>query len=281
MTVSFVAAYFRRAVTAGRLAHAYLIWGPESEARDSSVRELGRALVCRNGPGENGEPCGQCRVCRETALGTYAGFVEIAGDTATIDIEEIRELAQKLAIAFEARRVVFMPRVDRLTLPAANAFLKTLEEPGGTTVYLLTSSKPANLLPTILSRCHHLALFAAADGADRVDVAEVDAQLADGAALAGMDLGALLDPFPGRNRREKLSGLLHHVLASLEKHLAVLSADGDAESGPFRSLSWDQALDLAEVVLALADDGTWNVNVDLVLEELATRLLNLLTQARQ
>ena len=272
MSQPFLTAYFRQAVAWDRLAHAYLLWGPDTEARERTVRDLALALVCRAGIDEDGRPCGACRVCREASNAAYAGYLEITGDKTRIDIEEIRELGQRLSIAFEDRRVVFMTRVERMTLPAANAFLKILEEPGGTTVYLMTSAKPANLLPTILSRSHRLPLFTPPEPDSDTDFGAVDAMISDAQALAAMDLADLLEPFTGRDKREKLQALLGYLARGLESRFAELSEAPGAERGPFHNLNWDEALELAETVLSLAEDGQWNVNADLVLEELASNL---------
>jgi DNA polymerase-3 subunit delta' len=199
--------------------------------------------------------------------------MELSGDEPAIEIEAIRELAQRLAIAYEGRRVVFVPGLDRLTLPAANAFLKILEEPGGSTVYVMTSGRTANLLPTILSRCHRLPLFPAR-AAESAPALDIDALLAQPDALERMDLADLLEPFGGRDKRERFEALLAYSAGRIEARIAEL-LDGASAGAPgawLAGLPLDDVLCLAEEILELADDATWNVNTDLMLEAFAAAI---------
>jgi len=158
-----------------------------------------------------------------------------------------------------------------MTLPAANAFLKILEEPGGNTVYILTTGRLASLLPTILSRCHRLPLFAAAGEQESIDAADVDALLEHPDRLRGMDLQALIEPFGGQDKREQLSRFAAYVLRRIDVRIAEHCRGETPSAGPFHDFSMDRLFELAEVILALAEDFTWNVNIDLALEDFAAR----------
>ncbi len=264
--------YVYRAVRSDRLGHAYLLWGPDSDERDRRAREIAKSLVCEEGPQEDRGPCGRCRPCHEVAVGTYAGFLDMTGEKAHIEIEDIRSLGQKLAIAFEKRRSVFIPKLERLTPPAAHAFLKILEEPGGLTVYLLTTGRPSTIIPTILSRCHQLPFFVATESTVQTDLSEVEPLLGNPNALADMDLGDLIKPLPGQNKRERLQVLLTHLLRQVEVRVQELAGHGTGAPTLFAGVDHDDMLDWADTLLAFAEDVTWNVNVDLILEGLAFRL---------
>lgn len=149
---------------AGRLPHALLLSGPPQIGKRTLALALAAALIC---PSEE-KPCGQCRSCRLVAQGVHPDVrLVTAGDSergrdGVLKIDQIRELQREAALApMEAPRKVFILReLERANLPAANALLKTLEEPPAQVALLLTSARPHALLPTIISRCQVLALRA-------------------------------------------------------------------------------------------------------------------------
>ena len=105
------------------------------------------------------DACGECSVCRRIERGAHPDVIVLApGDTGTIKIDEVREVVQKAGYRpFEARRrVVIVDEADALVDAAQNALLKTLEEPPSASVFILVSSMPDALLPTVLSRCPRL-----------------------------------------------------------------------------------------------------------------------------
>ena len=147
----------------GRLGHAYLITGPEQVGKTTLARTFAQALNCEAPEAER--PCGQCRPCKLIATDRHPDvkFVspEVSGrGKLTLKIEAIRQLQQDLTLsAYEARyKVAILERFDAATLGAANAFLKTLEEPPGKVILLLTATDADMLLPTISSRCRTLNL---------------------------------------------------------------------------------------------------------------------------
>lgn len=147
----------------GRLGHAYLITGPDHVGKTTLCRLLAQAMNCERAPAER--PCGQCRTCRLIAADRHPDVQLIAPEVSgrgklTLKIEVIRELQQDLNLsAFEARtKVAILQRFDAATDGAANAFLKTLEEPPGNVLLLLTANDADTLLPTIASRCRTLNL---------------------------------------------------------------------------------------------------------------------------
>lgn len=156
-----------RAVESGRLANAYLFYGPESTGKKRTGFELARTLNCDDsGPLQS---CGTCSACRRIEQGLHPDVFFLEPQTgpssreAAIKIDEIRELQKKLGfLPYEGRaKVVIIDGADRINPQAANAFLKTLEEPPTDTVIILITSNPQQLLPTVASRCqgirfHHL-----------------------------------------------------------------------------------------------------------------------------
>ncbi len=272
MNTDFVRDYFARALAADRLAHAYLLWGPAPEERDRAARAIAAAFVCPEGPARGMTPCGACRPCREVARGVSAAFIELAADRATIDIDAVRELVATLGIAYESRRVVFASRIERLTLPAAHAFLKTIEEPGGATLYIFTTGRIGSLLPTIISRCHRLPFYAADAHPPPPDNPDLEGLLADPARRAELDSEMLADYAPGEDRRDRLRALCTQLLAHAERRAAALCGEAAATPTIFDALDIRGVLHVAERILIAAGDIEANVHPDLLLECLLIEL---------
>ncbi|VAW41318.1 DNA polymerase III delta prime subunit [hydrothermal vent metagenome] len=147
----------------GRLGHAYLITGPDQVGKTTLARTFAQALNCVEPEAER--PCGNCRPCKLIAADRHPDVKLIEPTVSgrgklTLKIETIRQLQKDLNLsAYEARyKVAIMRRFDAATIGAANAFLKTLEEPPGKVILLLTATDADMLLPTISSRCRTLNL---------------------------------------------------------------------------------------------------------------------------
>ncbi len=185
----------RRAIQNGRVAHAYLFWGPEGVGKDAAAMEFARVLNCESG---GGEACGNCASCQiknplhhpnisfvcalPTGKNEKAGDNPLEGlstekvqeiqeqltlkgrdpyirlsipDAQYIKINSIRKLRKdsSLSIGGSGRRVFIISNADMMNREGETALLKTLEEPVGKSVFIVTTSQKEKLLPTTLSRC--------------------------------------------------------------------------------------------------------------------------------
>jgi DNA polymerase III subunit gamma/tau len=140
------------ALSSGRLVHAYLFSGPRGTGKTSTARILAKAINCVEGP--TATPCGVCEACVSIAEGTALDVIEIDA-ASNRKIDEIRDLLDKIPYTPTALRtkVYIIDEVHQLTPEASSALLKTLEEPPGHVVFVLATTEPQKLLPTIISRC--------------------------------------------------------------------------------------------------------------------------------
>ena len=145
-----------RAVAADKVPHAMLFHGPEGVGKRSMALALVSLLVCRNRV--NGDACGECLPCRQIADGTYIDLRMVRPEKGIIKIDAVRELLPSLY--FEplagAWKCLILDDAHAMTQEAANAALKTLEEPPRQTVFCLITSAPDTLPRTVLSRCFGL-----------------------------------------------------------------------------------------------------------------------------
>jgi DNA polymerase-3 subunit delta' len=140
----------------GQARHAYLFTGPQGVGRRTLALRYAQALNCTQPPGP-GQFCQTCRECLQIARMQHPDLhvIQAEGHSGTLKVDQIRELQRSLYLApYQARyRVVLLLRFEQANLNAANAMLKTLEEPPPQVVLLLTAESAESLLPTIVSRC--------------------------------------------------------------------------------------------------------------------------------
>ena len=148
-----------RSLAREQLSHAYLFLGPSRVGKTTLALALAKAINCTG----DARPCGHCRNCRLIEAGRHPDvrLVE-GGEVRTIHIDQVRQVQHEVVLSpVEARRrVVIFTDFQGATLEAANCLLKTLEEPPGHVLLVLTASQQARLLPTIVSRCQPLAMRA-------------------------------------------------------------------------------------------------------------------------
>jgi DNA polymerase-3 subunit delta' len=167
----------QRSLARGRLGHAYLFAGDRLEELESVARTLAKTLNCQN-PSRTGgaatDCCDDCLNCRKIEHDNHADvhWARPESKSRVITIDQTRELARGIQLkpAEAEFKVAIIVAADRLNVQAANAFLKTLEEPPPKSVLILLSTEPQRLLDTILSRC--LRLNFCGDGKRELNPAE-------------------------------------------------------------------------------------------------------------
>ncbi|MGK7888723.1 MAG: DNA polymerase III subunit gamma/tau, partial [Leptolyngbyaceae cyanobacterium] len=137
-----------------RIAPAYLFCGPRGTGKTSSARILAKSLNCISGKEPTAEPCGECEICRSIVDGSSLDVIEIDAASNT-GVDNIRELIERAQFApVQCRyKVYIIDEVHMLSTAAFNALLKTLEEPPNRVVFVLATTDPQRVLPTIISRC--------------------------------------------------------------------------------------------------------------------------------
>ena len=142
----------QNAIAAGRIAHAYLFTGVRGVGKTTAARVLAKALNCDQGP--TATPCNQCSHCREIAQGSSVDVLEIDG-ASNRGIDEIRQIIDNVRYqpANSRFKIYIIDEVHQVTKDAFNALLKTLEEPPPSVKFILATTEPHRLPPTILSRC--------------------------------------------------------------------------------------------------------------------------------
>lgn len=142
----------KNAIKNGLVSHAYLFSGPRGTGKTSTARLLAKAVNCENRKGA--EPCNECGPCIEIREGRAMDLVEI--DAASHrGIDNIRELKEGIRFSPSrlAKKVFIIDEAHQLSKAASNALLKTLEEPPAHAIFVLATTEPQKMLPTILSRC--------------------------------------------------------------------------------------------------------------------------------
>ncbi len=142
------------AISSGLISHAYLFYGPRGSGKTTIARLFAKAINCQNRKKGDFEPCNQCFSCKEISEGRAVDLIEI--DAASHrGIDEIRDLREgiKFAPTRLKYKVFIIDEAHQLTKEAANALLKTLEEPPSHAIFILATTEIHKMIPTIISRC--------------------------------------------------------------------------------------------------------------------------------
>jgi len=186
----------QRSLARGRLGHAYLFTGHRLEELETLARTLAKTLNCQK-PAKTGgvtiDCCDECLSCRKIDNETYADvhWARPESKSRVVTVEQTRELMREIQLKpTEAEyKVAIITAADRLNPQAANAFLKTLEEPPAKSILILLTTEPQRILETVLSRC--LRLNFSGEGARPPDAAQSE-WFAQFGALAATESKSLM-----------------------------------------------------------------------------------------
>lgn len=141
----------KNAIVQNRIAHAYLFCGPRGTGKTSIAKIFAKMLNCED---ESNKPCGKCTNCKMVQNGSHPDIIEI--DAASNNgVDEVRNLIDKVKYApMQGKyKVYIIDEVHMMTTGAFNALLKTIEEPPAHVVFVLATTEPNKVIPTIISRC--------------------------------------------------------------------------------------------------------------------------------
>jgi DNA polymerase-3 subunit gamma/tau len=150
-----IAQTLKKAIQSGRIAHAYLFCGTRGTGKTSTARILAKCLNCQSADHAVTEPCNKCDSCKAIAKGDDIDVIEIDAASNT-GVDNVRDIIIGTAYNMPARsrfKVFIIDEVHMLSKQAFNALLKTLEEPPSHVKFILATTEPEKVLPTILSRC--------------------------------------------------------------------------------------------------------------------------------
>jgi DNA polymerase-3 subunit gamma/tau len=215
------------AILQQRIAPAYLFTGPRGTGKTSSARIFAKSLNCISTGAPTPTPCGKCNVCQEIARGSTLDVIEIdaASNTGVDNIRDLIERAQFSPVQCRYK-VYVIDEVHMLSNQAFNALLKTLEEPPARVVFVLATTDPQRVLPTIISRCQkfdfrripldsmtaHLHKIAQLENINIAsDAVQMVGQIAQGGLRDAESLLDQLSLFPGEITVEKVWDLVGAV----------------------------------------------------------------------
>ncbi len=264
-----VISLLQSAYRSGSVAPAYLFSGPHGVGKTSTARLFAKLINCLS-PEEN-EPCNKCEICEEINSGKSLDVVEIDA-ASNRRIDEVRQLreAVKFAPVRAKYKVYIIDEVHMLTLEAFNALLKTLEEPPEHVKFVLATTHPHKLPPTVLSRCQKVEFTRASDSAIRDYIGFITAS--EGIELESEIVEFVVERANGSFR--DAGALLEQVLTLKEssdlqwKDLVELLSVGDRE-GLFKEMILALVKGNIEELIRLVDrilvEG---VNIDSMLDYL-------------
>jgi DNA polymerase-3 subunit delta' len=230
-----------RSVSGGTLPQSLIFAGPSGSGTRLTASGLAQVLNClaTESRPENSleiDACGRCTACARVARGVHPDVLVVEpGESGAIRVDQVREIVERAAFRpFEGRRrVVIVDDADRLVPAAQNALLKTLEEPSPSSVFVLVTSRPDVLLPTVRSRCIQLRFVQTVRAEVDVAARDVAGRVLARAGRADTALDAAKELLSntgagGAADREQVSSHLR-AMAALLRDVAILSTHADPD----------------------------------------------------
>ncbi len=165
----FVTKTLINAIKSKKIAHSYLFSGPRGVGKTTIARIFAKAINCRNS--QDGEPCNECENCKEITKGVHPDVFELdaASNRGIDDVRSIQDAAKYFPIKADYKFYI-VDEVHMLTIQAFNALLKILEEPPEYLIFILATTNPERIPPTIVSRCQRFGLH-------RLKISEITEQI--------------------------------------------------------------------------------------------------------
>ncbi len=239
-----VARILRGALASDRVGHAYLFVGPRGVGKTTTARIFAKALNCAGEGREGRDPCGTCASCRDITAGNDLDVVEM--DAASNNhVEDVRRLREQVGYATvrSRHRIWIVDEVHMLSMPAFNAFLKTLEEPPEGVKFIFCTTEEHKLPDTFRSRCQRVEF-------KPIDEASMAARLTDLAAREGAELE---DGLAEEMARAALGGL--RDAESLLEQLIAASESARIRRADLDALAGRAPADRLRALTGAVDDG--------------------------
>ncbi|HZD60898.1 MAG TPA: DNA polymerase III subunit gamma/tau [Anaerolineae bacterium] len=200
---SHITQTLKNAIERGRVSHAYLFCGPRGTGKTTTARVLAKAINCIEGPTPT--PCNGCNSCTSITDGSSIDVIELDA-ASNRRVEEIRELLERIPYSSTEghKKVYIIDEVHMLTAESFNTLLKTLEEPPEHVIFVLATTEPHKVLPTILSRCQRFDFR-------RIAAPDIGARLEEVAGAEGVTIEA-----------SAVSLIAHHAQGALRDALGAL-----------------------------------------------------------
>ena len=257
----------QNAIKENKIAHAYLFTGPRGTGKTSMAKLLAKALNCSH----DNKPCNECENCREIVNGSHPDVVEI--DAASNNgVDEVRDLIDKVKYSpiLGKYKVYIIDEVHMMSTGAFNALLKTLEEPPAHVIFILATTEPHKVLPTIVSRCQRFDFgrISSNDIKERVKVVlekenisyedgvvELISELCDGGMRDALSILDQTIAYAGNNLNCSHIRDIYGVTSLGEKIELLNCISGDDEETVIKKVNEydDKGVDLTRLTIGLID----------------------------